>query len=166
MALIIWLSKCQPTIETSVFGAEFVAMKHGIETLRGLRYKLRMYQDDAENILNKITANADNNLQRHERGKLGRMHKPSTPNTPFIHGDEVIGELYCKNMVLIPFTIDPWARFGPMLQSFLTTTHHPHQKPWRISHTNNKYHRPNANLMYERASQPPCPLGILTSADI
>lgn len=42
MALIVWLSKRQPTIETSVFGAEFVAMKHGIETLRGLRYKLRM----------------------------------------------------------------------------------------------------------------------------
>jgi hypothetical protein len=42
LALIIWLSKRQPTIETSVFGAEFVAMKHGIETLRGLRYKLRM----------------------------------------------------------------------------------------------------------------------------
>jgi hypothetical protein len=40
MALIIWLSKRQTTIETSVFGAEFVAMKHGIKTLRGLRYKL------------------------------------------------------------------------------------------------------------------------------
>ena len=36
------------------------------------------------------------------------MRKPSTPNTPFIHGDEVIGELYQKNTVLIPFTIDPW----------------------------------------------------------
>ena len=119
-----------------------------------------------EDILNKITANADNNLQRHERGKLGRMHKPSTPSAPFIHGDEVIGKLYRKNMVLIPFTIDPWARFGPMLQSFLTTTHHPHQKSWCTSHINNKYHRPNANLMYERASQPQCPLGILTSANI
>lgn len=42
MALIQWMSKKQPTIETSVFGAEFVAMKHGMETLRGLRYKLRM----------------------------------------------------------------------------------------------------------------------------
>jgi hypothetical protein len=39
---IIWISKNQVTIETSVFGAEFVAMKHGIETLRGLRYKVRM----------------------------------------------------------------------------------------------------------------------------
>ena len=42
MALINWVSKKQPTIESSVFGAEFVAMKHGIETLRGLRYKCRM----------------------------------------------------------------------------------------------------------------------------
>ncbi len=42
MALIVWLSKRQLTIETSVFGAEFVAMKHGIEMLRGLRYILRM----------------------------------------------------------------------------------------------------------------------------
>jgi hypothetical protein len=42
MALIIWLSKRQRTIETSVFCAEFAAMKHGNETLRGLRYKLQM----------------------------------------------------------------------------------------------------------------------------
>lgn len=42
MALITWLSKKQPTVESSVFGAEFVAMKHGIEELRALRYKLRM----------------------------------------------------------------------------------------------------------------------------
>ena len=41
-ALITSLSRRQPTIETSVFGAEFVALKNGIETLRGLRYKLRM----------------------------------------------------------------------------------------------------------------------------
>jgi hypothetical protein len=41
-ALIVWYSKRQATIETSVFGAEFVAMKQGMEALRGLRYKLRM----------------------------------------------------------------------------------------------------------------------------
>ncbi len=33
MALIDWVSKKQATIETSVFGAEFVAMKHRIEKL-------------------------------------------------------------------------------------------------------------------------------------
>jgi hypothetical protein len=42
MAPIVWFSKRQPTVESSVFGAEFVAMKNGIETCRGLRYKLRM----------------------------------------------------------------------------------------------------------------------------
>ena len=126
----------------------------------------KTYQPDAEDILNTITANADNNLHCHERGKLGHMHKPSTPNTHFIHGDEVIGELYQKNMVLIPFTIDPWARFGPMLQAFLITTHHPRQKSWRTAHVNSKYHRPNANLMYECAYQPPSPLRILISSDI
>ena len=42
MALIDWISKEQAMIETSVFGAEFVVMKHGIEKLRGLRYKLHM----------------------------------------------------------------------------------------------------------------------------
>ena len=42
MAPVVWFSKRQPTVETSVFGAEFVAMKNGMETLRGLRYKLRM----------------------------------------------------------------------------------------------------------------------------
>jgi hypothetical protein len=42
IALIDWVSKKQPTIETSVSGAEFVAVKLGIEKLRGLRYKLGM----------------------------------------------------------------------------------------------------------------------------
>lgn len=42
MSLINWLSKKQSTVERAVFGSEFVAMTHGVETLRGLRYKLRM----------------------------------------------------------------------------------------------------------------------------
>ncbi len=42
MALIDWVSKKQATIETSVFGAEFVAMKHGFEKLQRLCYKLCM----------------------------------------------------------------------------------------------------------------------------
>ena len=35
-ALMLWLLKWQATVETSVFGAEFVAMKQGVEALRGL----------------------------------------------------------------------------------------------------------------------------------
>ena len=38
----MWMSKKQATIETFVFGSEFVALKQGLETVRGLRYKLRM----------------------------------------------------------------------------------------------------------------------------
>ncbi len=41
-ALVDWHLKQQGTIETGVFGAEFVAMKTGVDMLRGLRYKLRM----------------------------------------------------------------------------------------------------------------------------
>ena len=41
-ALINWLIKKQATIEVSVFGAEFVAMKTGVEALRGIIYNLYM----------------------------------------------------------------------------------------------------------------------------
>jgi hypothetical protein len=40
--LINWLSQKQPTIESSVFGAEFVAMMLGVEVLWGIQYKLHM----------------------------------------------------------------------------------------------------------------------------
>ena len=41
-ALINWPSKKKSTIEGSVFGSEFVAMKTSVEALRGIRYKMRM----------------------------------------------------------------------------------------------------------------------------
>ncbi len=42
-ALVDWYSKEQANkLETGVIGAEFVAMKMGVDVLRGLRYKLRM----------------------------------------------------------------------------------------------------------------------------
>jgi hypothetical protein len=42
MAQILWFSKRQPTVESSLFGAECDVMKNGIETSCGLRYKLRL----------------------------------------------------------------------------------------------------------------------------
>jgi len=42
MAPVMYFSKKQGSLETSVFGAEFVAMKTGRDAIRGLRYKLRM----------------------------------------------------------------------------------------------------------------------------
>ena len=41
-ALVQSFSNKQSTVETSVFGAEFVTMKQGIDALQGLSYKLRM----------------------------------------------------------------------------------------------------------------------------
>ena len=41
-ALVNWKPKKQATIETSMFRAEFVAMKQGMESMCGLGYKLRM----------------------------------------------------------------------------------------------------------------------------
>ena len=41
-AMIDRLSKKQSMIEASVFGTEFCALRHGIENLRGICYKLRM----------------------------------------------------------------------------------------------------------------------------
>ena len=42
MACIIWYTKRQATVESAVYGAEFVGMKQGMEVSRELRYKLRM----------------------------------------------------------------------------------------------------------------------------
>jgi hypothetical protein len=42
MVPIVWFSKRQLTVESSVFGAKFFAMKNGIETCRGLHSKLGM----------------------------------------------------------------------------------------------------------------------------
>ena len=42
MTLIIWYSKKHSTIETSISGTEFVAMKIGIKTFCAIQYKLRM----------------------------------------------------------------------------------------------------------------------------
>jgi hypothetical protein len=63
MVLIDWVSKKQTTIETSVCGAKFVAMKHIIEKLQELCYKLCMmgipltgpsfiYADDKLQVIN------------------------------------------------------------------------------------------------------------------
>jgi hypothetical protein len=40
MAPVVWFSKQQPTVDSSVFGDEFFAMKNGIEMFCDLRYKM------------------------------------------------------------------------------------------------------------------------------
>ena len=42
MSLINWYSKKESAVETLVFGADFVAMKVGVDALHNIQYKLRM----------------------------------------------------------------------------------------------------------------------------
>ena len=43
MAPLNWASKRQSNVESSTFGAEFMALKMAVEMLEGMRYKLRMF---------------------------------------------------------------------------------------------------------------------------
>ena len=42
-APVKWMSKRQQTVETSAFSSEFIALKHCIEDIEQLRFKLRMF---------------------------------------------------------------------------------------------------------------------------
>ena len=62
---IHWYSKKQPSVETRTFGAEFCAMKVGVEMVEALRYKLRMFGvplDGAENVFYDNKAVYKNNV--------------------------------------------------------------------------------------------------------
>ena len=52
--LVQFLLKTHPTAESTVFGAKFVAMKHGLETLQGIWYKLYIYGDNMFVIYNTL----------------------------------------------------------------------------------------------------------------
>jgi hypothetical protein len=68
MAPIVWFSKHQPTVESSVFGAEFVTMKNGIEICRGILCKLRMMGVtlSGPTLLCGYNMSVARNTQRHE----------------------------------------------------------------------------------------------------
>ena len=42
-APILWYSKKQNTVDTSMFSSEFIALKTATESVKDLRYKLRMF---------------------------------------------------------------------------------------------------------------------------
>ena len=51
-APIVWFSKWQNTVETSMFGSEFIAMKTGVKQIESLCYKLRMFSIPVEDPMN------------------------------------------------------------------------------------------------------------------
>jgi hypothetical protein len=56
-APIMWYSKAQNTVESSTFGAEFVATKITVELVESLRYKLRMFGVPLEGAANMFVDN-------------------------------------------------------------------------------------------------------------
>ncbi len=67
-------------------------------------------------------------------------------------------ELLHKNMVLLPFSIHLFGRWGPITQTFLT------ENGTNSTHIFPTY-QPNAASMFHRATTTPCPIGILHTAD-
>lgn len=110
----------------------------------------------------KLTAIADRHLQKSEREKYRRDKVDIDTNTPFarsIPGDTIIKDLLHANTILLAFVLDPHGRWGPILQNFLTTT------TSSTTQTPFQPNRPNAQIMYTRATSYPAPTAILHAAD-
>jgi hypothetical protein len=123
MAPIVWFSKRHPNVESSVFGAEFVAMKNGIETFHGLRYKLRMmgvalrgpiyfYVDNMSVVHNthrpeSVLKKKSNSIWYHAVRQYAAMgesiigHVPSVDNTADICTKVVPGEYKRNHLILL-----------------------------------------------------------------
>jgi hypothetical protein len=73
-----------------------------------------------DNAISSVTAYADKHLHKFECKKYMCNHKLNNndPTSP-INGDQVIGDLFQQNMVLLPFAINPHGCWGPILDHFL-----------------------------------------------
>jgi hypothetical protein len=56
-APIVWYSKAQTTVESSIFGSEFLALRIATDLIEGLRYKLHMLGVPIEGSANVLTDN-------------------------------------------------------------------------------------------------------------
>ena len=101
-------------------------------------------------------------------------HCPSKPEDKYTHTPATATTPPVEAKSSANYTTKTWSssqsRLIPLpvlvqCSSFLTSTESRPQEPWFTTHRINKFNRPYANLMYERASKLPCTLGILTSAD-
>ena len=106
-----------------------------------------------------VSAAADVHLQTKEKLKLERRNKYDGVTDEVTTGEDVIGELIDKNIVLIPMAIDPHGRLGPMFKGFLYDTVPPQPPPLQAC-------KHNAIRMYNIATTYPCPRGIVTTACI
>ena len=119
------------------------------------------------NIIEKVTAVAERNLQKKERLKLVREDAGDSDAANSTSGEEIIGELIQKGIILMPWAIDPHGKWGPVLENFLFNCEprqHPLFEPTQSSPL--RRNTPNAKLMYQLSMNPPSPVGVVTTACI
>jgi hypothetical protein len=112
----------------------------------------------SDNAISSLSAAADKHLQTFERKKFLRRDKPHSSLGHIIRGENVIQELLDTDRILLPFAINPFGRWGPITRTFLTGND-------TTTIYNFPPNKPNAATMCRRATTPPCPLGILRTAD-
>ncbi len=99
-------------------------------------------------------ASANLHLQEAKRKKLRRDRGPDVDYPHGVEGEQTIGELMAANMLMIPFTLDPHGRWGPLMGNFLNQiTHNLHYML--------RANKQNAAAMQSKITRHPCPIGIL-----
>jgi hypothetical protein len=101
-------------------------------------------------------AAANRHLQNFEKKKFVQHDKPHSSLGYTILGENIIQELLDKNMVLLPFAIDPFGCWGPIARKILAG-----------NGTNTIYtpNQPNTAIMFKQATTTSCPTRILCTAD-
>ena len=87
-----------------------------------------------------------------------RDRRPDIDYPHGVSGEQTIGELMAANMLMIPFTLDPHGKWGPLTDNFLNQTTHDLHYSFRAN-------KPNAATMLSKITRHPCPIGILKTAD-
>ena len=108
-------------------------------------------------VIESVAAKAEAHLQVVERKKYMRANKTGDDGVT-IMGDVCMGDLVNGNNVMMAFAISPHGEFGPILLNFLF-----HYMP-RVPMKPFKANRPYAQIMHDRSTTTPCPLGVITTA--
>ena len=103
------------------------------------------------------SAPAAKHLIDKERLKLMRDGMCDTTNNNTLTGEQIIGELLDTGQVLLPWTISPHGRFGPMFRRFLYGESLGHNYTFPAT-------RPNAARMFNRAMFHPSTIGLVPLA--
>ena len=130
----------------------------GIDITIGSTPSHPTFDPTSSDVLSTLTANADSHLQTYEKRKLGRANKTSPSTHTLTRGDDLIHDLLQRNMILLPFAIDPLGRFGPILQNFLLDT--PPRTPIQLPPS-----KRHGTIMYSKLLSFPSPKGLFKLAD-